>query len=164
MSPAGKKFPGVPWMDMRIPVFFVLLGCLSFLPAQDSTVKLSVDATDAPRRLFHVRISMPAKPGPMTLLYPKWIPGEHMPTGPITHLVGLRIKAGEQTISWKRDSVNMFAFHINVPVGAPVLDIVFDYISRSEEHTSELQSHSDLVCRLLLEKKKIYIMHHNYIS
>src|SRR5438132_10605518 len=28
--------------------------------------------------------------------------------------------------------------------------------SRSEEHTSELQSHSDLVCRLLLEKKKIY--------
>src|SRR5260221_3962264 len=27
-------------------------------------------------------------------------------------------------------------------------------ISRSEEHTSELQSHSDLVCRLLLEKKK----------
>src|SRR5438034_7499192 len=26
--------------------------------------------------------------------------------------------------------------------------------SRSEEHTSELQSHSDLVCRLLLEKKK----------
>src|SRR5438034_8799336 len=28
--------------------------------------------------------------------------------------------------------------------------------SRSEEHTSELQSHSDLVCRLLLEKKKKY--------
>src|SRR5438034_8761685 len=27
-------------------------------------------------------------------------------------------------------------------------------LSRSEEHTSELQSHSDLVCRLLLEKKK----------
>src|SRR2546421_3615514 len=34
--------------------------------------------------------------------------------------------------------------------------------SRSEEHTSELQSRSDLVCRLLLEKKKItkkYIMY-----
>src|SRR5437588_3732611 len=27
---------------------------------------------------------------------------------------------------------------------------------RSEEHTSELQSHSDLVCRLLLEKKKLF--------
>src|SRR5438034_8155502 len=30
----------------------------------------------------------------------------------------------------------------------------FDLYERSEEHTSELQSHSDLVCRLLLEKKK----------
>src|SRR5215204_7767439 len=29
-----------------------------------------------------------------------------------------------------------------------------DEVQRSEEHTSELQSHSDLVCRLLLEKKK----------
>src|SRR5438132_13620977 len=29
-----------------------------------------------------------------------------------------------------------------------------EWIARSEEHTSELQSHSDLVCRLLLEKKK----------
>src|SRR3982074_629115 len=119
-------------MEMRIPVLFVLLGCLSLLPAQGPNVKLDVDATDAPRRLFHVRITMPAKPGPMTLLYPKWIPGEHMPTGPITNLVGLKIKAGEQTIPWKRDSVNMFAFHINVPPGAPALDIVFDYISPAE--------------------------------
>src|SRR5438034_3762310 len=30
----------------------------------------------------------------------------------------------------------------------------FSFRMRSEEHTSELQSHSDLVCRLLLEKKK----------
>src|SRR5260221_5130783 len=30
----------------------------------------------------------------------------------------------------------------------------FGHVGRSEEHTSELQSHSDLVCRLLLEKKK----------
>src|SRR5215204_7211121 len=35
-----------------------------------------------------------------------------------------------------------------------VTDRVADAESRSEEHTSELQSHSDLVCRLLLEKKK----------
>src|SRR5438034_9236669 len=31
---------------------------------------------------------------------------------------------------------------------------------RSEEHTSELQSHSDLVCRLLLEKKKFFTVTH----
>src|SRR5438034_6603445 len=32
--------------------------------------------------------------------------------------------------------------------------VTFHHFTRSEEHTSELQSHSDLVCRLLLEKKK----------
>jgi predicted metalloprotease with PDZ domain len=114
---------------MRIRGLIIVLGCFSLLRAQ---VKLSVDATDAPRRLFHVRISMPAKTGPMTLLYPKWIPGEHMPTGPITNLVGLKIKAGDRTIPWKRDSINMFAFHIDVPAGASSLDIVFDYISPAE--------------------------------
>src|SRR5436190_19542938 len=36
----------------------------------------------------------------------------------------------------------------------PRLGILVKSFSRSEEHTSELQSHSDLVCRLLLEKKK----------
>src|SRR5436190_6052455 len=35
---------------------------------------------------------------------------------------------------------------------------------RSEEHTSELQSHSDLVCRLLLEKKKIKNMPRQHIK
>src|SRR5690242_21393091 len=33
-------------------------------------------------------------------------------------------------------------------------EMMFKYIKRSEEHTSELQSHVNLVCRLLLEKKK----------
>ena len=82
-----------------------------------NTVLLRVDATDAPRRLFHVQMTMPAKPGAMTLLYPQWIPGEHGPTGPIQNLVGLKIRGGGQTIAWKRDSVNMYAFHIDVPTG-----------------------------------------------
>src|ERR1035441_3866325 len=53
-----------------------------------TAVKLRVDATDAPSRLFHVRMTMAVKAGPMTLLYPEWIPGEHGPTGPIVNLVG----------------------------------------------------------------------------
>ena len=67
---------------------FLALSSVSLF-AQD-TVRLLVDATDAPRRLFHVQMTMPAKPGPMTLLYPEWIPGEHGPTGPIVNLVGLK--------------------------------------------------------------------------
>jgi predicted metalloprotease with PDZ domain len=95
-------------------------------------VRLHVDATDAPRRLFHVRMTMPVNPGPVTLLYPQWIPGEHAPTGPITNLVGLKVQSGEQTIAWKRDDVNMFAFHIDVPTGVKSIDVTFDFISPPE--------------------------------
>ena len=104
---------------------------LASLTAQ-TPVKLKVDATDAARRLFHVQMSMPAKPGAMTLLYPEWIPGEHGPTGPIANLVGLRVQGGGKTIPWKRDSDNMYAFHLEVPAGVAALDVAFDFISPPE--------------------------------
>ena len=117
---------------MRTRAFFLLPLLLAPAFAQDPTVTLKVDATDAPRRLFHVRMNLPAKPGPLTLLYPKWIPGEHMPVGPITNLVGLKVTAAGQPIAWRRDSVNMYAFHLDVPQGATSLDVAFDYISNSD--------------------------------
>ena len=90
---------------------------------------MEVDATDAPRRLIHVRLALPVAPGPLTLLYPQWIPGEHGPTGPIADLVSLRFSAGGQTLAWHRDSVDLFAFHLNVPAGGKSLDVAFDFIS-----------------------------------
>src|SRR5580658_790456 len=95
-------------------------------------IPVRVDATDAARRLFHVHMTMPANPGPMTLMYPEWIPGEHGPTGPIINMVGLEIKAGGQTVAWRRDSVNMYAYHVTVPAGASSLEIAFDFISPPE--------------------------------
>ena len=92
-------------------------------------VRLRVDATDAPRRVFHVQMTMPAKAGPMTLLYPEWIPGEHGPTGPIANMVGLHILGGGQNIAWRRDSVNLYAFQIEVPTGVSSLDLAFDFIA-----------------------------------
>ena len=115
-------------------VFRVALTALACLPlCAQNPVRLRVDATDAPRRLFHVRMTIPARPGPMTLLYPEWIPGEHMPSGPIVNLVGLKFQAGGQTVAWRRDSVNMYAFHIEVPAGASSVDAAFDFISPPEE-------------------------------
>ena len=116
---------------MRIFSAAVLLAGLR-LCAQDDRIQLHVDATDAPRRLYHVHMTVPAKAGPMTLVYPKWIPGEHMPSGPIADLVGLKIQAGGQSIPWRRDSVNMYAFHVDVPAGASSLDVVFDFITPPE--------------------------------
>ena len=109
-------------------ISLALFAALSL--AQDAnTIRIRVDARDAPRRLFHVQMTIPAKPGPMTLLYPQWIPGEHGPTGPITDLVGLKIASSGKTIPWKRDPVNMNAFHIDAPSGASTIEAVFDFIS-----------------------------------
>jgi predicted metalloprotease with PDZ domain len=112
---------------MRLAIF-AFCAALAPLHAQ-SVVKLRVDATDAPRRLFHVQMSMPARTGAMTLLYPEWIPGEHGPTGPVANLVSLRVQGGGKTIAWKRDSVNMYAFHMDVPAGVQTLDVGFDFIA-----------------------------------
>src|ERR1017187_1320397 len=116
---------------MRISMLALLAMASAPLFSQ-TAVKLRVDATDAPRRLFHVQMTMAVNAGPLTLLYPEWIPGEHGPTGPITNFVGLEIKAAGQTIPWKRDSANMFAFHVDVPAGATALDLVYDFIAPPE--------------------------------
>ena len=75
---------------------------------------------------------LPVKPGPLTLFYPKWIPGEHSPTGPIVDLVGLKLSAGGKEISWRRDDVDMYAFHVDVPAGAEILEANYDYLSPAE--------------------------------
>jgi predicted metalloprotease with PDZ domain len=115
---------------MRILAVFGLLSALS--SAQDAEMKLRVDATDASAHILHASMNIPAKPGPMTLLYPEWIPGEHGPTGQIVDLVGLKITAAGKTISWSRDAVNMYAFHVTVPAGASALDVAFDFITPPE--------------------------------
>jgi len=117
--------------NMRISILGLLAAVCAPLFAQ-TPVHLRVDATDAPRRLFHVQMSMPVKAGPLTLMYPEWIPGEHGPTGPIVNLVGLKVQGGGKTIAWKRDSVNMYAFHVDVPAGVTSLDVAFDFISPPE--------------------------------
>jgi len=94
-------------------------------------ITLSVDATEAQRKLFHARMTMAVSPGPLTLVYPKWIPGEHGPTGPIVNLAGLKLTAGGKTISWRRDDVDMYAFHLEVPAGARVLEAALDFLSPS---------------------------------
>src|SRR5439155_21099742 len=70
------------------------------------------------------------------LFYPKWIPGDHAPTGPINDLAGLRISAAGQPLVWKRDSVELFAFHINVPPGANSVDVRLDFLSPAENGTN----------------------------
>jgi predicted metalloprotease with PDZ domain len=116
---------------MRRTALIVLLTALVAAghAAAQETAKLDVDATDAARRLIHVRLTLPAAPGPLTLLYPQWIPGEHGPTGPVVDLVNLHFNAEGKTIQWTRDNVDLFAFHLNLPSGSTSLNVTFDFIS-----------------------------------
>lgn len=84
--------------------------------AQPATI--AVDASEASRKVLHVRTEISAQPGPLTLLYPKWIPGEHAPTGPIANFVDFRVSAGGKALAWQRDPVEMYAVHTTVPPGA----------------------------------------------
>lgn len=93
---------------------------------------LDVDLREAPKHIFHARLTLPVHPGPLTLVYPKWIPGEHSPTGPIVDLVGLKIIAAGKEVPWRRDDVDMYAFHIDVPTGVDTLNLSYDYLSPAE--------------------------------
>src|SRR5580658_2314251 len=109
-------------LRLTLPLFFA-----AFAGAQAPQIRLNVDASGAPRRLIHATMQFPVKAGPMSLLYPKWIPGEHGPTGPIEDLTGIRITANGQSIPWRRDDVNMYEFHLTVPPGVSTMDVAIEY-------------------------------------
>ena len=118
-------------LQSRICRCFILLSAFTVLnlPAQAaSIITLHVDATQAPQNIIHTRMSIPVSPGPLKLLYPKWIPGEHAPDGPVVDLTGLKLSANGQSISWRRDLLDMFAFHVNIPAGVKTLEASFDYV------------------------------------
>jgi predicted metalloprotease with PDZ domain len=103
--------------------------CTGFAGAQGLVERLRVDATDAPRNVLHSTITIPVKPGAVTLVYPKWIPGNHRPTGPIQNLMGLHILAGGKELDWQRDLVDMYAFHLQVPAGVNELQATYDTVT-----------------------------------
>ncbi|HTD28080.1 MAG TPA: M61 family peptidase, partial [Xanthomonadaceae bacterium] len=93
------------------------------------TLDVAVDATDLAHRIFHVHERIPVQSGPLTLLYPRWLPGNHSPTGPIDKLGGLAITGNGKHIAWVRDPLDVFAFKVDVPSGVETLDLSFDYLT-----------------------------------
>jgi predicted metalloprotease with PDZ domain len=115
----------------RLLVFLAMVWALAATAAlalAGETISLTVDATKTPQKLLRAHLAMPVKPGPLTLYYPKWIPGEHGPDGPISNLTGLKFEAGGKTIAWQRDLLDVFTFHLEIPAGVSHLDAEYDYI------------------------------------
>src|SRR5277367_5384965 len=101
----------------------------SLAVAQTAPITLSVDLTDAPRKILHATEVMPVTAGLLTVVYPKWIPGEHGPTGPIENMAGFFITANGQPVKWERDNIDMFAYHLTVPQGVTQLEMKIDFLT-----------------------------------
>ncbi|MFZ0498604.1 MAG: hypothetical protein WAU49_12180 [Steroidobacteraceae bacterium] len=97
--------------------------------APPGPVLLTVELPHPSQRILDVDEVMPAKPGPLTLYYPKWLPGDHSPDGPIGDMMGVEITAGGKRLAWHRDEEDMFAFHVSVPVGVNQIDVRFQFPS-----------------------------------
>lgn len=119
MSLSGCRVVGV-WLTVLFSAYVLAAG---------PTVTVAVDATEAPRKIFHAHLTIPTKPGTLTLCYPKWIPGEHGPTGPIQDLAGLKLTGNGQILKWRRDLLDGWTFHVEVPGGASSVEASLDFIS-----------------------------------
>jgi predicted metalloprotease with PDZ domain len=117
MIPVMLKFPAVVFaFGLALPTF------------AQSHISLVVDTTHTQEKILHVHEVMPVQTGPLTLYYPKWIPGEHSPTGPLGAVTGLHFIADGKDVPWQRDLVDMYTFHVDVPSGVSHLDANFDFI------------------------------------
>ena len=106
----------------RTPAAVVLLLVLA-AGASAANMSVRLDARDVSSKRVHTQLTILARPGPLTLVYPKWLPGEHGPTGPLESLIGLHIKANGNELAWTRDPYDMYALRVTVPAGAKQLDI-----------------------------------------
>jgi predicted metalloprotease with PDZ domain len=118
----------------RVSVATCLLsGVSAMAQAGGSPIQIVADLSEAPRKLYHAEIDLPVKPGPLTLTTPKWIPGEHRPTGPVDDITGVVFTAvvggaAPQVLPWRRDDVDMYEFHLTVPKGVTSIHAHLDCI------------------------------------
>jgi predicted metalloprotease with PDZ domain len=110
-------------------VFFVISFSFPSWAAAPPTVTIFVDATSAPRKIFHAKLKIPASAGDLTLYYPKWIPGEHAPDGPIVDLAGLKFTASGKALKWRRDLLDGFTLRVEVPAGETEVNAELDFLS-----------------------------------
>ena len=115
----------------RSAILAFLLWSTCFVLAQTKapSMRISVDASEAPRKIFHAQLTIPASPGTLTLYYPKWIPGEHAPDGPVDDLTGLKFTGNGQILRWRRDLTDNFTINVDVPAGVNEVNASLDYVS-----------------------------------
>ncbi|MBS0381056.1 MAG: M61 family metallopeptidase [Proteobacteria bacterium] len=160
-------------LPVRLPVLLALgLAGLGFAgaaladaadahiaPPQDTpyagTIKIHVDASDTAQGIFRVQETIPVQTGELTLLYPKWIPGNHSPTGPIDKLAGLTITANGKPLAWTRDKYDVYAFKVDIPQGVSSIDVGFQFLSARARGQGPIEM-TDKMLDLVWSKVSLY--------
>jgi predicted metalloprotease with PDZ domain len=118
-------------------VFLLAIGAGSLLAHNapqaglqtNRAIQISLDLTDAPRKILRAELLIPVTAGPTSLVFPEWLPGEHGPTGPIDNFTGVTFTARGRTLPWHRDDVNMYMFHLQVPEGVSEVEAKVDFLA-----------------------------------
>jgi predicted metalloprotease with PDZ domain len=97
-------------------------------PGVQPAMTLVVDETQAARRIAFVREELSVQPGLVALAYPKWIPGEHGPTGPLEQVAALHIHAAQTTLAWTRDPDDIYTILVDVPAGHARITVDFEVL------------------------------------
>ncbi len=120
------------------------------------TLTIHVDATDTARAIYRVRQTIPVPgAGPLVLLYPEWLPGNHAPRGPIASIAGLKISANGRPIAWRRDPAYVYGFHLEVPPGVRTVDVEFQHLSPTQSAQGRVTMTPDML-NAQWEKMSLY--------
>jgi predicted metalloprotease with PDZ domain len=137
-------------IPLPAPAASLLLACLCVAPTtlaaqpnanarpyatQANPETLTLDAREVGRGLMTATMRIPVEPGRFTFVYPEWVPGEHGPTGPLTDVSQLKVSADGRPLDWRRDRVDMYAFHVDVPHGVHMLDVRFTVLVNARGDT-----------------------------
>ena len=106
----------------------LLFAVPAWAQSPKAPIQITVDLSDAPRKLYHAEVDLPVTAGPLALTTPKWIPGTHQPFGPVASITGVVFTANGRPIAWRRDDVDLYQFHVTIPEGVTTLHAHLDCI------------------------------------
>jgi predicted metalloprotease with PDZ domain len=127
-------------ISLRLPLLSLLIASSLLANAQHTPIQIHADLTDAPRKLYHADVVLPVHRGPLDLITPEWIPGAHGPDGPVSNITGIRFEVDGKPLPWRRDPVNTYEYHLDIPAGVSTLHAHLDCIySRATRTTATLE-------------------------
>ena len=118
-------------------------------------IGIRVDLTDLAHKVIRTRQTVPVRPGHLVLQYPRFLPGNHAGTGPIQLVSGLTVMGGGQRIEWVRDTVDPYAFHLDIPAGVETIEVAFEWLTQPDNSTWRVVM-TDEIVNLQWEKALLY--------